>query len=78
MGQGDVLFPCFKCSTPDTFGLNKFNEIPQLEIISGNLMPSSKAGHLKMSDLEIVDHILGADGSRIDVLPVYDRIFNPF
>lgn len=61
MGPGVVLFPCFKCLTPDTFGLNKFNGIPLLEIISGNVMPSSKAGHLKMSDLEIVDHILGVE-----------------
>ena len=77
-GVGFVLFPCCKCSIPDTFGLNKFNGIPLLETISGNLMPGSKAGHLKTSNLEIVDCILGADGSRIGVLLVYDKIFNPF
>lgn len=73
-----VFFPCVKCSIPDIFGLNTFHGIPLLETISGNLMPRSKAGHLKTSDLEIVDHILASDGSRIGVLLVYDKIFNGF
>lgn len=77
-GMRVVFFPCFKCSIPDTFGLNKFHGIPLLETTSGNLMPGSKAGHLKTSDLEIVDHILAADGSTIGVLLVYDKIFNLF
>lgn len=60
------------------FGLNKFNGIPLLEFLSGNQTFSSKAGHLRMCDvLEILGHILGIDGGRIDVL-YYNRIFNPF
>lgn len=75
IGVGAVWVHCFKCSI---LGLNKFNRIPSLETIFGNLTPDSKAGHLKMSDLEKVDGIWGADGSRIDLLLVYDKIFNLF
>lgn len=77
-GMEVVLFLCLMYSITDTFGLNQFKRIPLLETISGNLTPSCKAGHLKMTDLEIVDHVLGADSSRIDVLLVYDKIFNVF
>lgn len=77
-GVGIVLLPSFKCSIPDTSGLNKLNRIPLVETISGNLTLSSKDGNLKMSDLETVDCILSADGSRINVLLVYNKIFNLF
>lgn len=72
MWVGFVLFHGFKYSIPDAFGLSKFNGILLLETISENLTPSSKSRHLKMSDPEIVD--LEADGSKIDVLLVYDKI----
>lgn len=60
----------FKCSILDAFGLNKFNRIPPLEDIFGNLTPNSRAAHLKISDLKGVDHIWGANGSKIDLLLV--------
>lgn len=75
-----VWVHCFQCSILDTFGLNKFNRIPPLETVFGNLSPDSKAGHLKMSDFKGVDHIWGSKGSKINLLLVYDKIlisFNP-
>lgn len=69
---------CFKCSVLDTLGLNKFNGIPQLEVIFGNLTPASKAGPIKMNDLKRVDHIWGANGSKVDLLMVYEKSFISF
>lgn len=71
-----VLFWSFKYSIPDAFGLSKFDRILLLETTSEKLTPSSKSGHLKMSDPEIVDCVLEADGSKIDVLQVYDKIIS--
>lgn len=78
VGVGVVWGYCLKCSILDNFGQNKFNRIPPLETIFGSLTLDFKAGHPKISDLERVDCIWGADGGRIDLLLVNDKIFNLF
>lgn len=78
VGVGAVWVHCFKCPILDTFGLNVFKRVPLLETIFGNLIPDHKAGHLKMSDLKRVDGMWEADGSRMDLLQVYNKILNLF